>query len=275
MRKGMFKLMRRWGLALMALSFSHASTDIKMQKIYAFLDTGGKMRMSTMRILQEYAMVGMKNHFKNPDKALKKDMKSLEKGLTELLQNCQDKKNDAVFSYTELQKAETSLEKARKILKNNPSENEALAFWEALDDIRNGINRALVHLSQELYPDDDTVQGIMYASRLATIAQRYGALYLYKIWGFDKDLKAGQQLQYLNRFFPDAVSQLAESTEDLPDALQKNIAELLKTIQNDLRFFTVMGHSKHYIPTLIYTKAQSIADKADDIADDFVNNPIE
>ncbi len=271
----MNKIVGACSLITMLFSLAYASNDIKMQKIYAFLDTSGDIRMDTIHILQEYAMVGMKNHFKNPGKALKNDMEALEKSLTELLQNCQDKKNEALFSCAELQKAKASLETARKILTSTPNEKEALAFWKAMDSVRNGINQAMVHLSQDLYPDDDTVQGIMYAGRLATIAQRYGALYLYKIWGFDKDLKAGQQLRYLNKFFPDAVSQLAESTEDLPDSLQKNITQQLKAIQNDLRFFIIMGHSKHYIPTLIYTKAQSVADKANRIADDFVDNPIE
>ncbi len=275
MKRFIVRFIHVWGLLWGFLSFAHAANGAQMHKIYAFLYTGGEMRTRSMHIIQEYAMVGTKDHFKNPMKSLNLDMRTLRQEFGEILQYCNNKDSQGVFSCSELRKAELSLKNAHKLLKSKPNKEEALAFWKEMDNVRNGINRSLIHLTQELYPDNDTVQGIMYASRLATIAQRYGALYLYKMWGFDRELHAGQQLHYLNRFFPDAINQLAESTEELPEALQKNIAKSLQTIQNNLKFFIIMEHSKHYIPTLIYSKSQSIADRANHIAKDFVDNPIE
>jgi hypothetical protein len=114
------------------------------------------------------------------------------------------------------------------------------------------------------------VQGIMYANRLATIAQRFGALYLYRVWGI-KGLKTREQLDFLNHFFPDAVAQVEESAEELPDSKRQSVKNELDKVRKNLSFFYIMGKtSRHFIPTLIYQKSDTIAQGAERIAKLFI-----
>ena len=238
---------------------------------HRFLQEGGALRMTTMRILQEYAMVGMNNHFKDPDKSLAADMQSLDKSLQEMIDSFKSRKDRQDYGYAFLLDAQTKLKKAKKILRTKVSKENALAFWKAVDGVRDALNKSLAHLSQEVYPDDEIAQGIMYANRLSTIAQRFGALYLYKVWGFDKELHADKQLAFLSTFFPDAVDNVADSAEELPKATQKRIDESLQGVKRNIMFFVIMGKSSHrFIPTLIYDKAEKIAESANRIAELFL-----
>ncbi len=238
--------------------------------VYSFLHKGGELRMLTMRVLQEYAMVGMKNHYKNPQEALQKDMQTLEDGLQMLIESLKDDESKEDFSQASLLKAQQGIQEAKKLLGQAPSERSAMEFWKALDQVRDGLNRSLVHLSQMVYPDDDVVQGIMYANRLSTIAQRFGALYLYKVWGFGEELHAKEQLAFLNQFFPDTIENVQESAEELPEKEQKEVQKLLDGVKRNLSFFAIMGKSsRRFVPTLIYSKSEKIANSAGKIAEIF------
>jgi len=256
-------------LLLMALSAWSFAEESKAA-VYRFLMQGGDLRMKTMRILQEYAMVGTNNHFKNPDKSLARDMRELGEGLDQLIASAKIEEEKEDFSVKALAQAKEKLETAQEILKEKPTEKNAMKFWQAIDGVREGLNRSLVHLSQMVYPDDEIVQGIMYANRLSTIAQRFGALYLYKVWGFN-ELHADKQLAFLNTFFPESIENVKESAEELPDAQRKAVEAELKKVKQSLGFFTIMGKSsRRFIPTLIYTKAQKIAQSAGVIAELFM-----
>lgn len=264
-------LLRIVGIFFLFLSSIALHAQSPEVHAHRFLQRGGELRMTTMRILQEYAMIGMNNHFNDPDKALATDMRHLEKTLQGMLDSLKSRKDREDYGYAFLLDARTKLTQAKEILRNKASKENALAFWKAVDGIRDALNKSLVHLSQEVYPDDDIAQGIMYANRLSTIAERFGALYLYKVWGFGKELHADKQLAFLSTFFPDAVDNVAESAEELPPAIQKRIDKSLQGIKRNIMFFVIMGKSsRRFIPTLIYSKAEKIAESASDIADLFL-----
>ena len=258
-------------IGLFLIIFSVGSWAEKAEiELYRYLKQGGDLRMTTMRILQEYAMVGTNNRFNNPGTSLQEDMKRLEKGLESLLASLKDDEEKEDFSYQALLRAQENLKTARSLLKEKPSEANAMKFWKEIDGVREGLNRSLVHLSQMVHPDDEIVQGIMYANRLSTIAQRFGALYLYKVWGF-KELHAREQLHFLNTFFPDTIENVRESSEDLPKEDRKKVAEQLAAVERNLRFFIIMGKStRRFIPTLIYSKADKIAKSAGSIVEIFM-----
>ena len=264
--------MKRILLGALVLFFlgSVAGAGEGKPNVYSFLHQGGELRMLTMRILQEYAMVGMKNNFQNPEKALQTDMERLEKGLQNLIETPKDDESKEDFSLPSILKAQKSFLDAKETSGGAPSQSNAMKFWKELDQVRDGLNRSLVHLSQMVYPDDDIVQGIMYANRLSTIAQRFGALYLYKVWGFGEELHAKQQLAFLNQFFPDTVDNAQGGAEELPEKKQKEVQKLLDGVKRNLSFFAIMGKSsRRFVPTLIYSKSEKIAQSAGEIAEIF------
>jgi len=248
--------------------------EIPIKRVQSFLQEGGDLRMRSMRILQEYAMVASNNHFREPDKLLSEDIDRLKEGLKKLLGSLKSEEEKETFQAARLRDAQKSLQAAQTILKTPPSIEKALEFWKAMDAVRDGLNRSLTHLSQEVYPDEETVQGIMYANRLATIAQRYGALYLYRVMGKGEALQAQKQLAFLSRFFPHAISQVRESTEELPEAKRKEVEKALKNVEKNLNFFYIMGKSsRHFIPTLIYEKSDNISKEAQEIVTLFLQSP--
>ncbi|WP_456392700.1 hypothetical protein [Nitratifractor sp.] len=266
-----------WNLGVagvVLLSGTLYAEEIPIARVNSFLQEGGDLRMRSMRILQEYAMVASNNHFRKPEKLLSEDMDRLERGLKKLLESLKSEEEKETFQAARLRDAQKSLQAAQTILKTPPSTEKALEFWKAMDAVREGLNRSLTHLSQEVYPDEETVQGIMYANRLATISQRYGALYLYRVLGKGEALRAKKQLAFLSRFFPHAISQVRESAEALPETKRKEVEKALKNVEKNLNFFYIMGKSsRHFIPTLIYEKSDNMSKKAEEIVTLFFQSP--
>jgi len=225
-----------------------------------------RSRVLSMRIIKAHALLGLNSRFKNPDKELEESYQALNNNLIDIhtfLQKNPSGTNDQLLMLIEKAQQNFAMLKDKDLL-HDIDPKRAIDFFKALEKSRVQINKAAEILTKETAKRDP----VFYTTRLSTIAQKMAAVYLYKTWGIalpklDEHFammtrKSGKSIKALNQF-------AQQASGDISAEQKKEIEQSIQAMKDQLTFFIMARKFKHFIPSLLYNKANTIEDENDKI----------
>ncbi|WP_294958759.1 type IV pili methyl-accepting chemotaxis transducer N-terminal domain-containing protein [Sulfurovum sp.] len=241
-KKGMF--LKGFVLFSMISTFACA---VEIANATQAVDTAGKQRMYTQRMLKDYAMIGMGNTYGKPEEDLQKTIGAFEDHLAALLKYT--KKAETKKS---LQTVQTLWVPIRQILSEKPSKEKVGTLQKDLDKLLKASNETTILFTKDSGKKSGEIVNI--AGRQRMLSQRMASLYMLKVWGVD-DPKFRKKLGDAMKLFGTSLKTLESSP-----LTTKEIALLLKKVQRSFKYFEMMNQSNttKFIPTLIYKKSDDM-----------------
>ena len=231
------------------LVFSFLSTIVwssKIESLQEAINISGKQRMFTQRMLKDYAMIGMRNKFGNPEKDLQIVIKNFDDDiilLSHYIKNKAIKKEIAVMNKLWIP--------IKKLLSEDAEKEKIVSLQEDLDILlkkANSITKSLAKLSSK---KSDHIINISGKQRM--LSQRMASLYMLRVWGIT-DSKFKVKLEKAMTNFKEALIGLKASNLNTP-----KINKLLSKVERSFKFFEFMGRSNSkFIPSLIYRKSNDM-----------------
>jgi len=231
------------------LIFSFTLTGVQgmeIKNIYHAVDVAGKQRMFTQKMLKDYAMIGMKNSFGQPDKDLTKVIDAFEDHLYSL-----EKYTDNKEIKKSIKKVEHQWLIVKKLLEKEPVKSEVLTIQEGLDELLHLADDTTKLFAKETGKASGEIVNI--SGRQRMLSQRMASLYMLKVWGVDDD-EFKDKMSSAMKLFDTSLQTLQKS-----ELNNKEINKLLKRVEKSFMFFQIMNRSENtFIPTLIYKKSNDI-----------------
>jgi len=233
-------------MLVMCLFLGTSLFAIEIQNLSQAVDVAGKQRMYTQRMLKDYAMIGLKNNFGNPQKDLKMIMHDFEDHL------------NALIAFNKDPETAESLEKVKKMwgpikaaLNEPPSKEKAGKMQEDLEALLKQSNEAVGLFAKQTGKESGEIINI--SGRQRMLSQRMASLYMLKVWGVN-DPKFKEKMTQTMTLFKESLDRLKKSNMNTPE-----IKQLLQKAEKSFKFFEVMNRSNSkFIPALIYKKSNEI-----------------
>jgi nitrate/nitrite-specific signal transduction histidine kinase len=226
--------------------FSNTLLAIDIKNIYEAVDIAGKQRMFTQRMLKDYAMIGMKNSFGNPDEDLKNIMVEFDehlKALHDFTKNSDIKKS--------AKKVEELWLPIKKVLESRPVKGEVSKLQENLEELLSAANDTTALFAKETGKESGKIVDM--SGRQRMLSQRMASLYMLKVWGIDDD-KFKDKMKNSMELFKSSLEELQKSEFNTDE-----ITKLLGEVEKSFMFFEIMNKSSNvFIPSLIYKKSNDI-----------------
>ncbi|RRS30302.1 MAG: hypothetical protein P794_07585 [Epsilonproteobacteria bacterium (ex Lamellibrachia satsuma)] len=219
---------------------------IEIKNLSVAVDVAGKQRMFTQRMLKDYAMVGLENHFGNPGEDLKKIMGSFENHLNSLIEF-----NNDPATEESLKKVKVMWEPIKAALNEPPSKEKAGKMQEDLEALLKQSNEAVGLFAKQTGKTSGEIINI--SGRQRMLSQRMASLYMLKVWGID-DPQFKTKMTKAMDLYRTSLEKLKKSEMSTPE-----ITALLKKAEKSFMFFEIMNKSSSkFIPTLIYKKSNEM-----------------
>ena len=219
---------------------------LQIKNLSVAVDVAGKQRMFTQRMLKDYAMVGLENHFGNPGEDLKKIMDSFENHLNSLIDFNKDKATEE-----SLLKVKNMWSPIKNALNETPSKEKAGKMQEDLESLLKQSNEAVGLFAKQTGKASGEIINI--SGRQRMLSQRMASLYMLKVWGID-DPQFATKMTKAMELYRTSLEKLKQSDMSTPD-----IQKLLAKSEKAFRFFEIMNKSSSkFIPTLIYKKSNEM-----------------
>jgi len=230
-------------IGLMATSFCYG---IDISNYNEAVNIAGKQRMFTQRMLKDYAMVGMRNTFGNPEEDLKNVISQFDDAQSSLIKFA---KNDDTKQ--KIEAVNKLWAEIKKELEAEPKKEKVQDLQIKLDNLLALANEATQAFVKESGNSSSEIVNI--AGRQRMLSQRMAGLYMLQVWGVE-DPQFKKKLE-------DSMSLFSASLEKL-EKYEKNsedIKKILNKVKRSYRFFEMMSKStQRFIPTLIYKKSNDI-----------------
>ena len=236
--------------ALMMLLFTAASAAGTITTPAEAVNSAGKQRMFTMRLLRDYIMIGEKMQYKNPAADLQKTIASYELSQKELMNYVTDPSLKS-----ELDKIGVKWQEVRKMLGQSPQKELAATYAKTAIDFREVLNTFVDHLTKAT--GSSSTQSINLSGRLRAVSQALAALYQLRAWempGVEKKIMIPME-----RFR--ASLDYLESAKVTAAPMQP----YLKKLEKIYRFFSVMNTAETFTPTLVIKKTDTMLNLASEL----------
>ena len=219
---------------------------IEIKNLSVAVDVAGKQRMFTQRMLKDYAMVGLENHFGNPGDDLKKIVGSFENHLNSLI----DFNTDPATKES-LEKVKIMWAPIKAALNEAPSKDKAGKMQEDLEALLKQSNEAVGLFAKQTGKASGKIINI--SGRQRMLSQRMASLYMLKVWGID-DPQFKTKMTKAMDLYRTSLEKLKKSEMSTPE-----ITILLNRSGKAFKFFEIMNKSSSkFIPTLIYKKSNEM-----------------
>ncbi|WP_456428328.1 type IV pili methyl-accepting chemotaxis transducer N-terminal domain-containing protein [Nitratifractor sp.] len=233
-------------ILLLVLAMGGASYAIEIKNLAQAVNEAGRQRMLTQRMLKDYAMIGMKNSFGNPQEDLKKVVNTFEDHLVALTAFAKDPETKK--SLEEQRKLWNPI---RKMLQEPPTKERAEVLQKKLDALLKAADTTTKLFAKQTGKKSGTIINI--SGRQRMLSQRMASLYMLRVWGI-KDPQFKKKMDDAMQLFSSSLDKLMHS-----DLNTDKINKLLKRVKSNFMFFQVMNRSQnHFIPSLIYKKSNEI-----------------
>jgi len=211
------------------------------------VNTAGKQRMLTQRMLKNYAMVGMGNDYANPGEDLQKNIALFDKSLNSLkVLNISAEVNG------NLAKDEQLWQPIKKQIEAKPDIAKVEQLQKDLDALLASCNKTTGLIAQASGAKAAEIVNI--SGRQRMLSQRLAALYMLQVWGV-KDPEFKDKLNTTMDDFAKAQKVLLQSKLNTPE-----INDGLNRVKRLFKWFEMMGRSKsgRYVPAIISKSADKM-----------------
>jgi len=202
------------------------------------------------KIMKDYALIGMKITYHNPQKALDETLKHLKQEMKHLEKHKLSKKlhNEELKLHKEWAKMEENLTKT-------PTKESALALHNRVNTFAEHCEVLAEHLAKDT--GNMAEHYVVEIARLNLDVQELAAIYVMKAWGAMGDDAYYEEVKHILHDYIKTYDDLMAADGKM---VSSNVKKHLKVLKKHFMIFEFMAESRsgRYVPLLIAKKAEKI-----------------
>ncbi len=240
--KNMRKMVFSMAIPLTIVAEVHASVD----DVNDIID----ICTSSQRVMKDYAMIGMKITYHDPQKDLDETIKKMDEEIEALL-----KRKISKELHDEEEALHKEWVKIEEELKQAVTKENALTIHHHINTFAKHCEVLAEHLAEDT--GNPAEHYVVLIARMNMDVQQLAAVYIMKAWGAIGDEEYFKEVDHILEDFNKAYRELQAADSKM---VSDGVKAKLKTLKKHFMVFEFMTKSKsgRYVPLLIAKKAEKI-----------------